>query len=99
MRREVVRFIGEAERLKRTVNIGGELRKARRSFNPAPHNPWMEFVGEKSDAAKIRFDGLAGMYRGEGCADGIELSFVRLAQKFQRDVHSFGADPASTVVF
>src|ERR1700735_3119322 len=39
------------------------------------------------------------MYGGERNANGIELGLVRLAQKFQRDVHSFRAYPASPGAF
>src|SRR5271154_1674777 len=39
------------------------------------------------------------MYGRKRRADGIELGFVRLAQKFQRDVHSCGPDPASALAF
>src|SRR5271154_5808393 len=39
------------------------------------------------------------MYGRKRGADGFELGFVRLAQKFQRDVHSFGAYPASALAF
>src|SRR5271155_5283555 len=39
------------------------------------------------------------MYGRERRADGIELGFARLAQKFQCDVHSFRTYPASALAF
>ena len=70
---EGARFAGEAERFENCFQGGDEFEKIGRGFGGGPEDTRIEFGGEKSECAKLEFDGLRGMNGGEGCAEGVKF--------------------------
>ena len=70
---ERARFAREAQRLERLFDGGGEFGEICGGFDAAPDDARLEFVGEKTERAKMHLDGLRGTNRRERGADGVEL--------------------------
>ena len=99
VRDEGARFAGKSQRFESCFQGGDEFEEIGSGFGGGPDDARIEFGGEKSERAKMEFDGLRGMNGGEGGAEGVEFFGSRIAEKFQREVRGLGANPAGGAGF
>src|SRR5277367_123536 len=99
VRRKRARLARESERFERLFHRRGEFGEIRSGLDAAPQHARLEFVGEESEDAEIHGNGLRGADGRERGADLWQFLRIRFTQKFQSNMHGFGADPARGAAF